>query len=180
VIGVSFDTETTGLVENRTLPIGKLPEIIELYAVKFDSESGETLGEIEFMFCPERLAEVDETITKITGLTQEELKQKPKFKEHSQTIINFLTDCDFITGHNLSYDIELVEIELTRCGLKIEWPRNQICTVEQTVYLKGIRLSLSVLYEILFGEPFAGAHRARQDVEAQVRCYLKLKEQGDL
>jgi hypothetical protein len=51
----------------------------------------------------------------------------------------------------------------------VKWPR-RICTVEQTQHIKGFRLNLSGLHEFLFGEKFSGAHRAKVDVAALVRC----------
>ena len=63
--------------------------------------------------------------------------------------------------------------------IECEWPR-LCCTVENTEWLHGHRLSLSALHEELFGEPFSGAHRARTDVAALTRCYLELVKRGDL
>jgi hypothetical protein len=62
---------------------------------------------------------------------------------------------------------------------KIKWP-DKICTVEQTVHLKGYRVSLSVLHETLFGMPFTGAHRAKVDVSALLFICKELYRIGEL
>jgi len=36
------------------------------------------------------------------------------------------------------------------------------------------RMTLSALHEFLLGEPIVGAHRARQDVQALMRCCAQL------
>jgi len=46
--------------------------------------------------------------------------------------------------------------------------------VEQTQHLKGHRLSLGDLHDLLLGERFSGAHRARADVMALARCVSEM------
>jgi DNA polymerase III epsilon subunit-like protein len=72
--------------------------------------------------------------------------------------------------------------ELVRLGLhrKFPWPPRHICTVESTMQIKGHRLHLANLHEHLFGEKFAGAHRAMVDVEALTRCFIKLVQDGEI
>ena len=71
--------------------------------------------------------------------------------------------------------MEMLDLEADRIGTKIVWPKG-ICTVEATIHLIGRRMTLSELYQHLFGDSFAGAHRARRDVEALVRCCVELKK----
>ena len=73
----------------------------------------------------------------------------------------------------MSFDQEMIDIEAERLGQILRWQR-LVCTVEQTVHLRGHRLSLSLLHQHLFDEPFAGAHRAKVDVAALIRCSVEL------
>jgi hypothetical protein len=66
---------------------------------------------------------------------------------------------------------------MKRYGETIKWPR-LICTVEQSMPLRGYRLSLTDLYAALDLGKFEGAHRARNDVEALVECVVAMKN-GD-
>jgi DNA polymerase-3 subunit alpha len=73
----------------------------------------------------------------------------------------------------------MINNEMRRLGLTVAWPR-VICTVEETEHLKGHRLKLSDLYELLFGEKFANAHDAKADVEALAKCYFELVKRGEI
>jgi DNA polymerase III epsilon subunit-like protein len=84
-----------------------------------------------------------------------------------------------VIAHNLSYDRDMLNIEFQRLGHFIAWPPG-LCTVEQSVHYKGYRLNLTGLHEYLFGQPFAGAHRARPDVEALTRCCVEMFKRRDL
>lgn len=194
MIGLAFDTETTGLIYNATLPLHKQPEVIEFYGCLFDDKTGKIKEELDLLIHPTINKGVTDEIMNITGISNEMLVGKPKFKEVADSIFNLLRKAEFVTAHNLAYDREMLDFEYKRLDvklldtkdLKIEmgyfpaWPPRQICTVEQTTHLRGIRLSLSALHEYLFGEKFEGAHRAKADVQAQVRCFMELKKRGEL
>jgi hypothetical protein len=71
----------------------------------------------------------------------------------------------------------MIDTEFNRIGMKIDWPRT-ICTVEETICIRGYRLSLTELHKEFCGEPFEGAHRAMVDVRALLRCVEKLYDRG--
>ena len=167
-----FDTETTGLIDNHTKKIDKQPEIIEFYGCMADLKTKKIGKEIDELIKPSR--EFDDEITKITGITPEMVMEKPPFKHFAPAIRTFIEKAPCVIAHNLSYDMEMIDIEFERLGIKIAWPKLRICTVEQTVHMKGFRLSLSALHQELFGEPFTGAHRAKVDVQALSRCCCEL------
>jgi DNA polymerase III epsilon subunit-like protein len=177
LIVFAFDTETTGLVENRTVKLDKQPEIIEFYGALVNLDTGKVLKEIDQLFKPSR--EISEEITKITGIDNDMVANSPPFKQFADVIKTLLQNAPAVLAHNLSFDIDMVELEMERLGKKVEWP-HKICTVEQTKHLKGFRLKLSLLHEHLFGTPFSGAHRAKVDVEALIRCAVKLRAEGVL
>jgi DNA polymerase-3 subunit alpha len=88
-------------------------------------------------------------------------------------IMSYLSRSHRVVAHNVSYDCDMIDIELARCGKKLVWPE-KFCSVEATEFLKGHRMNLTSLHEYLFGEPFAGAHRAEPDVRATAKCYMEL------
>lgn len=173
-----FDTETTGLVKNSLVPLDAQPRIIELFMHLVDDETGVVLDEIEF-FCDPGVP-LDPVITRITGIKPEDLKGAKPFSAYSDRVCKLLDESDAVVAHNLSFDMALVTADCQRCGNDPLWPSRLICTVEQTEWIKGHRLSLTALHEGLFGEPFKDAHRARHDVAALTRCYLELKRRGDI
>ena len=88
-------------------------------------------------------------------------------------IKSLIESSPLVIAHNASFDREVVDIEAERLKAIVAWPR-VVCTVEQTVHLRGYRLSLSDLHEEFFGKKFAGAHRARVDVDALARIVCEM------
>jgi len=170
-----FDTETSGLVENATIRSDKRPEIIEFSCLY--GETLETMTALDLKFKPSR--PISDQIVKITGITNADLADAPPFAEHAAQIKREIECSDRVIGHNISFDMEMVDFEMERCGLTVAWPKS-VCTVEQTLHMRGYRINLSDLYEMLFGEKFMGAHRAGADVMATAMVYFKLIEMGEL
>lgn len=179
---VVFDTETTGLTKNRTVKLNKQPEIIEFYGRLVDLDAGpEPLKEYYTMIRPTvEWPMTDYTIRETkTKLSNDLLKDKPTFKEVADDIHNFLCEdtCPGNLAHNLSFDRDMIEIELERLGRKIVWPIVGICTVEQTIHMRGRRMNQTALYSYLFdGAVFENAHRAQADVEALTRIAVELRK----
>lgn len=179
MIGMAFDNETTGLVYNATLPLAKQPEVTEFYGCLFDDKNGKIIEEIDVLVKPGN--KISDKIIEITGITNEMVEKEKPIGHYFPDIMKMIGKAKFITAHNLAYDMEMLGFEARRNNIEINcWPTRRYCTVEQTVHLRGIRLNLSALHEYLFGEAFAGAHRAKVDVQAQVRCFLELKKRGEL
>lgn len=172
-----YDTETTGLIQNTAQSLDKQPRLIELYGCLCDEE-GNILEEINIL-CNPGIGVTDE-ITDITGIRDEDVKNLPLFSKFSQLVKEIISKADAIVAHNLSYDSEILRVEFQRLKEEIVFPKIKICTVEETEHLKGHRLSLGNLYEILFGVPFVGAHRAKADVGALKEIFFKLKQQGEI
>lgn len=178
MIAFVFDTETTGLIENRTVKEDKQPEIIEFYGCLVNLATGEVLAEIDTLIKPN--GKISDEITKITGITEDMVKDAKPFKEYALAIVDLIKNSPCVIAHNLSFDMEMLEIEMKRCDIALEWPRRKICTVEATVHRKGYRLNLNALHELLCGEPFQGAHRAKVDVMALIECCKALHAEDEI
>ena len=184
MIAFIFDTETTGLVKNSLVPLQHQPRIIEFCGFLVDDSLGyepeeAVIDEVEFLCNPG--VPIDPVITRITGIKPEDVEGKAMFSEYADQVLEKIGAADAAVAHNLSFDMALVEADLLRCSADaFLWPHRLFCTVEQTEWIKGHRLSLGALHEELFGEPFKGAHRARTDVMALTKCYLELRKRGDL
>lgn len=172
-----FDTEATQLVTNSLVKEQHQPRIIEFFG-QIVEDDGTILEELEFMCNPG--IPIPEKVTEITGIRDEDVADAGSFAKHAYALQQFIARSEAVVAHNLSYDWFVVNTEFERLGKKVEWPNIRICTVEETEWIKGFRLNLSALHEHLFGEPFAGAHRAREDVQALTRCYLELRRLGEI
>lgn len=172
-----FDTETTGLLKPEASPLDEQPRIIELYGVKIDEEFN-MIDEFEVLLNPG--APLDPIITKITGLTDDDLKDAPTFVDIYDDLADFLLGTEEMVAHNLAFDRDMLKHELMRMDkmLNFPWPKNHICTVEQSINIKGYRLKLEQLHQIAVGQGFESAHRAKNDVFALVRCFHYLREHG--
>src|SRR5262245_37594782 len=139
MIVLAFDTETTGLLENHTVKINKQPHIIEFYGAVVDLATGEIQKELDLLIKPPQpLADTPafgekRTTTQITGITNDMLANAPSFELASGSIQYFIEAAPMLAAHNLSYDMEMLDIEFERINTKLKWPRG-ICTVEQTVH----------------------------------------------
>lgn len=178
-MAVIFDTETTGLIKTRQVPLDRLPEVIEFYGELVDLSTGKVVDTFESLIKPKKLPISDE-IVRITGINTDMVKNELSFGNYLYDINKLMRQGDCVIAHNLGYDKEMLEIECERLGKELVLPSLQICTVQQTMSMKGYRLNLSALHQELFGAPFAGAHRAKADVQALTRCVIELRKRSVL
>lgn len=185
-----FDTETTALVSNSLRPIDKQPRIIEFFGYLIDKDQfdlymedgwdDKKLHHRQLHTYIDPGIDIPEEVTKITGITKEKLKGAPPFKDVADEIKRFIESADVVVAHNISYDMSVVDFELSRIGRTVAWPRRRICTVEHTECIKGHRLKLMDLHLELFGIGFEKAHSAENDVKATTRCYMELMKRGEI
>ena len=172
-----FDTETTGLIENRSVKLTAQPHVIDFYAALVDLRTGEIEKEWDYLIKPPK--PITAEITGITGITNEMVDGKPDFAHYAPFIKQAIQEAPLVIAHNLSFDKEMIDLEFERLGQVLTWP-SLSCTVEATIHLKGFRLTLSALHELLFGQSFSGAHRAKHDVAALIRCAVELAKRGEI
>lgn len=166
-----FDTETTGLPKSSILELNKQPRVIEFCGILWNDEDDDEQVH-EWLFNPG--IPIPPDASKVSGITDEMVKDAPTFAEKAPAIRALLIVADVVVAHNLFFDIHMVSNEFRRgCSAAVTWPKG-VCTVERTEHFKGRRLKLGELYHHLFDEDFKGAHRAITDVKALLRCYREL------
>lgn len=195
---VVFDTETTGLIDNSAKPLKDQPHIIELTALKIDVNevtacNPQFMSDEEWPAVRDKLladapmftslfyhAKLPDDTEKITGISQEMVNLAPPFASRLSELQRFFLGTRIMVGHNLSYDRDMVQIELRRLNAecRFPWPPRHICTVEATEGEEGFRLGLNILHERLFGMPFNEHHRAEPDTRATARCFMELVRLG--
>jgi len=170
-----IDTETTGLLKPDAVALGLQPYITELYAVKLTDDL-EFISELETFVKPP--VPIPDIVTKITGITNQTVSRAPTFIGIYDQLVDLFIGERIVVGHNISFDLGMLYCELARHSyeFRFPWPVNWICTVEKSIPVEHRRLTLSKLHELATGSPHEGAHRARADVEATIRCYRWLKE----
>ena len=172
---IFLDTETTGLIEPVGTDLQYQPHITELYALK-TTMNCKIISPWHSMF--KVPVQIQPHITRLTGITNDHLEDKPRFKKKYKSLKNFMKGVKIIVAHNLYFDMQMIQIEHERiiaCTEKkkpFKFPKQKFCTVEQSLHLTGYRLTLKELYQKATGKTeIENAHRAESDVLALVECY---------
>lgn len=181
---IIFDTETTSLRLPNVAPQEKQPRIIEFGAIRIDTETAEAdrlLTGNSFHALLNQLLNpgfpISAEITKITGITNEDLAGKPTFAEWLPVLVAFFTGADALIAHNAPFDFGMLKNELELVGLgglnDFPWPFSIICTAQEYTPVIGHIPSMKVLYEHVMGEPLEQTHRAIDDVMALYKIIVK-------
>lgn len=163
-----FDTETTGLLKPDVSDLSKQPKIIEFALCELDRHYS-VVAQHTWLINPAE--PITEEITKITGLTNDDLKDKPQFIEVLPEIRKVFTGADRVIAHNCPFDHRMLINDLKRLGLeyKFPYPSEWVCTVhlaQELIY--GRRARMIELYKDTMGRELQQTHRALDDVMALV------------
>jgi DNA polymerase-3 subunit epsilon len=150
---VVVDVETTG---------GKEPQhrITEIGAVKMIN--GEIVDTWSTLINPQR--HISQFITKLTGISNDMVKDAPLFSEVADSLSGFMQNCVFV-AHNVNFDYGFFKQEYQRIDRHFKMPK--LCTVRETrKYFPGLTsYSLGNLCQT-FEIPLESHHRALCDAEA--------------
>jgi|TARA_R110000772_G_scaffold54941_3_gene125424 DNA polymerase-3 subunit epsilon len=176
---IVFDLETTGLPKAEGSDLDMQPKIIEFGAIKLTEELIE-VDRLEFFCNPKHL--LDPKITKITGITDDMLKDEKPFIAHLDRLNEFFLGTKRMFAHNLGFDRKILKFELERLDkvTSFPWPYEHTCTVEVGQRVWGKMRKLGDIYEELFEEKIEGAHRSINDVEATLRIIEWYAKEGHI
>ena len=160
---VIFDLETTGLdlVKDR---------IIQISYIKVCPNGEEIRG--NELVNPER--PIPEEVAALTGISDDDVKDKPAFKQIGQRLATTFTGCDFAGFNSNHFDIPLLAEEFLRAGIDFDFSRCRLIDV-QTIFHKMERRNLAAAYKFYCGRKMEDdfeAHRADQDTEATYRVLM--------
>ena len=176
---VGVDSETTGLQPPMGTRLELCPHIIEIYAARRDSKTGEILEELNTLVKPP--IPIPPYITKINGINDEMVKNAPTFMDIHNELFSVFLGAGEMVAANLTFDKYMIETELERIGKRIDlppfpFPTKNFCVIEQSMHLRWYRLKNSELYEIATGGKIEGIHRAKADEHATHKIYRFLKK----
>ena len=160
---VIFDLETTGLdlVKDRIIQIS----YIKVYPDGREERGNELVN-------PEK--PIEPIITQLTGISDEDVKDKPTFKQLSATLAEKFTGCDFAGFNSNHFDIPLLAEEFLRAGIDFDFSKSKMIDA-QTIFHKMERRNLAAAYKFYCGRKMEDdfeAHRADQDTEATYRVLM--------
>jgi len=188
-----FDTETTGLPKRWNAPLTdseNWPRCIQI-AWQIHDAKGEVVAHEDYLIHPdgftipfdsEQVHGISTALAEDQGIPLEEVLEK---------FHTALDQVDYVVGHNVSFDRNIMGAEYLRSGLTDALEGKAVvdtCTEETATLcqLPGGRggkfklPTLSELYHFLFQESFEEAHNATADVEATSRAFLELLRQDQL
>ena len=160
---VIFDLETTGLdlVKDRIIQIS----FIKVYPDGKEERGNELIN-------PEK--HIEPIITQLTGISDEDVKDKPTFKQLAQQLSDRFTGSDFAGFNSNNFDIPLLAEEFLRAGIDFDFSKCKLIDA-CSIFRKMERRNLASAYKFYCGrkmEEDFEAHRADQDTEATYRVLM--------
>lgn len=164
---IVFDTETTGLdpkTGDKLVEIGGLELINHI-------PTGRTYHQY---INPMR--EVPEEVVKIHGLSNDFLKNYPKFSEIAQDFLSFVGDDGILVAHNATFDMNFINYELKHGGFETLEKHKVIDTLEiAKSKFPGARNNLDALcHRFNIDNSKRTKHGALLDAELLSEVYLEL------
>ena len=160
---VIFDLETTGLdlVKDR---------IIQISYIKVLPDGKEERK--NYLVNPEQ--HIQPMITQLTGISDDDVKEQPTFKQLAKTLADSFTGCDFAGFNSNHFDVPLLAEEFLRAGIDFDFSKCRLIDA-QTIFHKMERRNLAAAYKFYCGRKMEDdfeAHRADQDTEATYRVLM--------
>jgi len=160
---IVFDLETTGLdlVRDR---------IIQISYIKVLPEGKEQRENLLINPCKP----IPQEVTELTGISNDDVKDAPSFKDVAQQLSEKMKDCDFAGYNSNHFDIPMLAEEFLRAGIDFDFSKCRLIDA-QTIFHKMERRNLAAAYKFYCGrkmeEDFT-AHRADEDTEATYRVLM--------
>ena len=161
---IFFDLETTGI----NIVKDRIVEISYVIVYPNGKEESKTLRINPGMPIPPES-------TAIHGITDEDVKDCPLFKDVAKTLAAQFEGCDLAGFNSNRFDIPLLAEEFLRAGVNIDLSRRKFIDV-QTIFHKMEQRTLSAAYKFYCGKSLENAHTASADTMA---TYEVLKAQLD-
>ena len=163
---VVFDLEATGLdlVNDR---------IIQISYVKVRPNDKEGEEERKSIFVNPGKP-IPDFVQKLTGSTDEMVKDAPTFKQLAKQLADAFTGCDFAGFNSDRFDVPMLAEEFLRAGVDFDFSKCRLIDA-QNIFHKREPRNLAAAYRFYTGHKMEDdfrAHRADQDAEATYRVLM--------
>ena len=185
-----FDTETTGLPKSSKALLEELdnwPRMVQLAWATCSSDDVEA-ETYNYIIKPDGYT-IPSFVAGIHGITTERaIDEGVPIDGVLEGFRDAIYNADLLVAHNMSFDEKIVGAEFLRANFfNYLEDKPRLCTMRCSTGLCKIPQKgrggykwpkLAELHQFLFGCGFDGAHNARNDVAAGVRCYWELRKRG--
>lgn len=164
---VFFDLETTGLNVAKDRIVS-----ISVYKVFPD---GQTEGKSAIVN-PE--IPIPKAASDVHGITDDDVKDKPLFKQIAKSLYSFMDNCDIAGYNNNSYDNVLLCEEFSRHGF--DFPNGEVKSIDVcTIFKKLESRTLSAAYKYYCDKNLEDAHTSDADTLATYEIFMAQMEKYD-
>jgi len=207
-----FDTETTGLPKTKIISqdtLEKWPHIVQFSFIIFDTNTNSLDITQDFIIRMSNDIQIPQESTNIHGITTEISREKGiNIEDALRQFFYSLRSVDLLVGHNVSFDINMIYVELLRIIYVKKYPEHHIsaykfdlhfltnfkniyCTMQETIDLCAIKIKdkfgkeynkfprLVELHQHLFGTTPISLHNSLIDILVTLRCFVQLKYKKD-
>ena len=149
-----FDLETTGvnITQDRILEI----------AVNKVMPNGEVLRKSNVL---NPTIPISKESTAIHGISNEDVKDKPTFKEVARDYAKFFEGTDLSGFNILKFDVPVLVEEFLRAGVDFDYSRKRIIDVQKIFHMMEKR-NLAAAYKFYCHKELEDSHTAEADTEA--------------
>jgi DNA polymerase-3 subunit epsilon len=121
---------------------------------------------------------IPKEISEIHGITDDDVKNKPAFKELASEIIAFIDDGDLAGYNSNKYDIPLLAEEFLRCDIDFDVSNRAFVDV-QNIFHKMEQRTLAAAYQFYCGQRMENAHDALYDTQVTWSVFKAQLEKYD-
>lgn len=161
---IFFDLETTGI----DVALDRIVEISYLKIFPNGDEESKTMKVNPTIPIPPK-------VTAIHGITDEDVKDAPRFSEIAKTLTKVFEGSDFAGYNSNKFDLPLLAEEFLRAGVDIDLKKRKFIDI-QVIFHKREQRTLGAAYKFYCDKNLEDAHTAEADTRA---TYEVLKAQLD-
>ena len=201
MLALIFDTETTGLAPKGIKSIDDMllyfPYIVQISFILLNCNTLEIVESHDYIIKVPDSVEISAKSTEIHGIDRKISNEKGiDIKEALVTFDSTYDRENVVVGHNMDFDIEVVQIESLRNEFGTIINKNHVnkkfyCTMRNSINLCGLIGKNSrglykkypkqfELHKKLFGTEPKNLHNSYNDILVCLRCYVKLEQNKDI
>lgn len=159
---IFFDLETTGINISKD-------KIVEISLLKVFPNGKEEIK--TRLINPEMPIPAESTA--IHGITDEDVKDSPTFKQVAKSLVEILEGCDLAGFNSSRFDVPMLSEEFLRAGIDFDMSKRKFIDVQIIFHRKEPR-TLEAAYKYYCNKDLDNAHSAEADTKA---TYEVLKQQ---